>query len=353
MKDWNSLQGKAQSEALLNEIKGNIFEFLLASHLCRHHGVEGDFLRSFSQIGAGRALEDLKSYQEWLRGSDPELYTQLPVLANEVGQKLMEPDGVLSDLGLENIYVTGKSGAVAGQESFKEADLWLKTKKGDIPLSLKLCKKGAFVNTKSGGIRSFLTKYFGDFENAEVLQRELNEFLEQSFSMMAEGLYQWADLPYEEEGFKTQFSPAWVEHGYSELPGELAPEAREFLFAHYHRVITKLHNILKGFYERDGKLFGLSLAPLVGMGLENMVQVTCFHNENKEGGRYQLASLQSYGWQEFSQEMKSLKFGELQENISSFEIELGSKRLQIRVKPMNKFTVSALKVNCSLKEGGV
>jgi hypothetical protein len=350
MKDWNSLSGKAQSEALLNEIKGNIFEFLLASHLCRQFGVEGEFLRSFSSVGSGRALDDLKSYQTWLRSSDPELYSRLPELASEVGQKLLEKSGALNEVSLENIYVTGKAGAVSGQDSFKEADLWLKTKSGDIPLSLKLCKKGAFVNTKSGGIRSFITKYFSEFSRAESLQRELNNYLEQSFYEMAQSLYEWADLPFEQESFKTQFSPAWVENGFSELPGELPMEARKFLFAHYHRVITKLFNALEVFYLEDSELFGRSLGPLVGMGLENMVQVTCFHNESKSGGRYQLAELQSYGWREFQKGVQEMKFGKLHKDISSFEISFGRKRLQIRVKPMNKFTVSALKVNCSLKD---
>lgn len=350
MKDWQSLQGKAQSEALLNEIKGNIFEFLLAAQICRLKGIEGVFLRTFSQLGEGKALEDLKGYQQWLRSSDPELYSRLPQLAEEVATLLLAKEGPLADVELENILVTGKAGAVSGQESFGEADLWLKTTQGDVPLSLKLCKKGAFVNTKSGGIRSFIEKYFGEFPGVQDYQEKLNATLDKSFTLMAQELYEWADLPFDESAIKTQFSPEWVELGLSELPGELDPQAREILFTHYHRVISVLFSILHDLYEQDQELFKKSLAPLVGMSLENMIQLTCFHCEDKEQGRYQLASLQSYDWHEFSVGLGGLKFGPLQKKISSFEIYLGKKKLQIRVKPMNKFTVSALKVNCSLKD---
>ncbi len=360
MKDWHNLQGAAQSEALLNELKGNLFEYLVAHQLSVHFGGEGDFLRRFKEMSGGRAYADLKDYQSWLRSVDPDLYSRLPVLAKDVANHLIDGDFAnahksvkTKDFKVHHINVLGKSGAVSGQESFKEADILLETNQGDVPVSLKLCKTGAFVNTKSGGIRSFIEKYFSHFPKAKEYQSELNDFLEQSFTQMAEGLYQWADIDSSDEMIDSgvhgkQFSRAWVERGYSELPGELESEARTFLFHHYHRVIGRMHVIFKELIEQDRELFGLGLAPLVGMGLEQMIQVTCFHKEVK-GERYHLASLKSYSWADFQEDLKSLELRELQEEISSFEIGLGARRLQIRVKPMNKFTVCALKVNCSLK----
>ena len=46
---------------------------------------------------------------------------------------------------------------------------------------------------------------------------------------------------------------------------------------------------------------------------------------------------------------EDLFFHPLKKEVSSFSLGLKDKTLQIRVKPMNKFTVSALKVNCSVK----
>ena len=50
------------------------------------------------------------------------------------------------------------------------------------------------------------------------------------------------------------------------------------------------------------------------------------------------------------QELKTLKINGLKKGLSSFEIGLESLTLQIRVKPMNIFTVPAMKVNCSVKK---
>lgn len=354
MKDWQNLQGVAQSEALLNELKGNLFEYLVAQVLSVHFGLEGDFLRRFQAMGDGRAAHDLKSYQTWLRGADSDLYSRLPALAKEVGAHLVDVhEGILKGLPVKHISVLGKSGAVSGQESFKEADILLELEEGaSVPISLKLCKTGAFVNTKSAGIRSFIEKYFSAFDDAPKMQAELNLFLDQSFNQMANDLYEWADIPnddFEKEGPAKQFNPLWVENGYSELPGELPEDARQKLHQHYYRVIEKIFMIFQSFKEKDALLFARSLSPLVGMGLEEMVQVTCFHKEVK-GKRYQLASLKIFSWDDFKEGVKQLELRELQSEVSSFEVGLGARRLQIRVKPMNKFTVSALKVNCSLKE---
>ncbi|MCF8058445.1 MAG: hypothetical protein K9K67_04060 [Bacteriovoracaceae bacterium] len=345
MKVWQNLKGASQSEALLNEIKGNLFEYLVAQFLSRHFKCEGEFLRSFSEVANGKAMSDLQFYQSWLQSSDPDLYARLPGLSQKVSETLIASSLFKGKL-IKNVLVTGKSGAVSGQEDFKEADIWLQADGEDLPLSLKLCKRGAFVNTKSGGIRSFLTKYFSSFSKAPELQESLNQILDRSFQEMAESLYAWADIPLDLSDLGCrQFSSSWQ---LTELPGELPDEAREYLFLHYHRVISELHRSFQIFYEEDEVQFGRCLGSLVGMGLKNLVQVTCFHKEGKE--RYEFDSLKIYSWDEFNESLSDLTFSPLKEKISSFELGLGLNKLQIRVKPMNKFTVSALKVNCSLKE---
>ena len=66
--------------------------------------------------------------------------------------------------------------------------------------------------------------------------------------------------------------------------------------------------------------------------------------------KYNFDSVDLYTSKRF--ENVDVQFGELKPGISSFEIVFGKTTLQIRVKPMNKFTAPALKVNCSVKVKG-
>ncbi|MCR9206333.1 MAG: hypothetical protein NXH75_17260, partial [Halobacteriovoraceae bacterium] len=77
--------------------------------------------------------------------------------------------------------------------------------------------------------------------------------------------------------------------------------------------------------------------------------VTCFYDHKKED-RYLIKKIKGFGWTDLLKEIKTLSFPPAKEKISSFIMSFGAHDLQIRVKPMNKFTVCALKVNCSLKE---
>lgn len=343
-KDWSTLNAGAQSEALINEVKGNLFEYLVAFELARYWKVSGEFVRHFSGLSAGKAQSEMRHYQEWLRENDPELFTRLPLLAHEAAERFLAN---YQDLSITEVLLTGKSGAVSGQNHLMECDILLKEKERIIPISLKFCKHGAFVNTKSGGIRSFVQKYFDVFSEASIAQENLNNYLEQSFNQMALELYEWADI----EGAhlmekKGHFSPEWVQRGLPELPGELPEAPRSCLFAHYYRVIGKLYETLKSFHEQDASLFQKCLAPLMGFSDTDMIQLTLFHKST--GKRYELAGVEIEDWQG----EKELVFHPLKEGISSFSFGLGKKHLQIRLKPMNKFTVSALKVNCSVKTGG-
>ena len=54
---------------------------------------------------------------------------------------------------------------------------------------------------------------------------------------------------------------------------------------------------------------------------------------------------------DLDEELRSLKFRMDDKEKSSFEISLSKILLQIRCKPMNKFTVPGLKINCSIKKG--
>ncbi len=347
-KDWSTLNSQSQSEALINEVKGNLFEYLVAFELAQNWKLSGQFVSHFSSLFGGKAQNELRHYQDWLRENDPELFALLPGLAKKTAQKFLDS---YDDLAVNEVLLTGKTGAVSGQNSLKECDILLGLRdelkqQAFIPISLKFCKQGAYVNTKSGGIRSFIEKYFSVFKNAETYQKELNLYLEQSFNQMAQELYEWADLTDSHLMDKLgHFSPEWSERGLPELPGELPKDAREKLYSHYYRVVGKLYEFLFELYQKDKILFKNCLTPLLGFSDPHMVQLTLFHKKGE--GRYEVGTIELEEWKEEDE----LIFEGLKSGVSSFNFSLGKKTLQIRLKPMNKFTVSALKVNCSVKAG--
>lgn len=350
MKIWEELSGPQQTEALLNEIKGNLFEYLVGLGLCRRRGDEMGFLREFEEQDAGRAKDELVHYQSWLRENDPDLYARLPALSEQVVSFLLEREELSSTGPFKRVFVTGKRPGQKVEREHEEDLLIVLQDETEVPISLKICKKDAFVNTKSGGIRTFLEKYFSDFSGAKEAQSRVIEVLEKSFLKTSYKFYDWADLSWEEDdSSKSQFSPQWEESGLPTLPGELEEEPRSWLFEHYHTVISALYDEMVSFYREDEEKFIKCLGPIVGLGRQNLLQVTCFYDHQKDE-RYQLKTIKGFGWNDLAREMKSLSFPPAKDKISSFVMSFGGHDLQIRVKPMNKFTVCALKVNCSLKE---
>ncbi len=353
MKDWSTLEGSAQKEALLNELKGNIFEFLLGSSMARSFGHEGEFLNHFASLDGGKVHQDFNRYQSYLLEHDRELYLQLPKLSHQAMTFLREESDFFTGFTPIHTHLMGKWASSFNEGGdLKESDLVFVNEQGNSKgLSLKLCKAGAFVNTKSGGIRSFIEKYFCAFPQASSLQSDLNDYLDHSFGEMRDACYQWADLIFEEHSMsssKSQFDEQWQLAGHPVLPGQLPEDLKPQLHAHYQRIIRKLYDALGLLWNEDKEKFSQCLLPLVVLGSVEISQLTCFHKSNKDQ-RYLVDHFEYFNREYFYHSLIDLNWPELKEGISSFEIDLGLKNLQIRVKPMNTFIVSGLKVNCSVK----
>ncbi len=336
--------GKAtlsQKEAAINEFKGNLFEFLVGSWLSRKFGREAEFLKGFE----GPLRSQLVTYEKYLREYDPELVKRLPILARETARESFStlPKDIVQ------IFVVGKCPEFKKRERFKEADLLAFTKAGkEFLLSLKLCKTKAFVNTKSGGVRSFISKYFSGFNDALTWQQKISQLVEQSFLHMSYQLYEKAGLT-----FEGKFGEEWEEAGKSTLPGQLSKDDLVLVQDHYHRVIQEFYNAFVDFFKKDKEKFKKALLPLLGMGLENIIQITCYHGEKifkGERQRYQLKEIDIVTNNKLIYELENVSIEKLKKGLSSFEIRLKTFVLQIRVKPMNIFTVPAMKVNCSVKK---
>ncbi len=352
MKDWKTLEGSAQKEALLNELKGNIFEFLLASNLARHFQHEATFIQNFMALDEGKVHEDFNRYQSYLLDNDIELYLLLPGLAAKAKDYLLKETDFFTGFLPMQTHLLGKWASSFNQgDALKESDLVFVDAHGNAKgLSLKLCKAQAFVNTKSAGVRSFIAKYFSVFPESIDLQNELNTYLDQSFGAMRDECYQWADLVFNSEGetSRTQFDSQWKEQGLPVLPGELPDELKQILHQHYQRMIRRIYEALEYFWKTDREKFTLCLLPIVGLGTPEISQLTCFHKSSKES-RYLLDHFEFFNQIHFDESLHDISWPSLKEGISSFELDLGVKTLQIRVKPMNTFIVSGLKINCSVK----
>ncbi len=338
-KKYAPIDTLVQKEALLNEFKGNLFEYLVASLLARHYKIEGTFISSFG----GEIRKQLGEYEQWIRKNEPTLLSQLPILAKSLCDEL------ISELPkqVDNILVVGKSAGGSHDERFNEADILILENKNVIPISIKLCKDHSFVNTKSGGARSFLTKYFSQFETSASEQIAINESIDQNFLQMGHALYELAGLE-----FQGRFDDRWTNEGYPELPGQLNKEMNKKVVATYYCAISNLYSAMKRLWVSDKNTFLKSLYPLIGLGNQEMIQATCFHvatNKNGKLVKYNLARNHVLCGSELISSDLSYSFVDLKENISSFEIKFPKFVLQIRIKPMNRFTQAAFKDNSSVK----
>lgn len=331
-----------QIESLLNECKGNLFEFLVAQSLSRRFKQEDLFLLNLPKDFRGR----LQFYEETIRQFDSDLLKNLPKLANDVAQKL-EDYPLFKNKSHFSFTVIGKMVATNDNDLWNETDIVAIEKKPEGSekkhfLSLKLTKDHSYTNTKSAGIKSFIEKYFSTFnEQAAFYQKKLNLEVDESFHMMGHKLYSMID-----QEFKGHFDSRWSDH-YTELPGELSSEMKEVVHANYYRVGQKMREFLGELHKNDPEKFYQSLHTLCGFGNPDIIQVHCFHQNAH------LKDIQIKGHSDFfASDYREIQLKDLAIGMSSFDIVFKKIVLQIRVKPMNKFTTAAYKINCSIKIRG-
>lgn len=331
------MKDKKSKEALFNEIKGSLFEYLFARELARLNQVEPQFLKSIDQ-----------QYQTVLSQQDRmvrEFYPDLIPFLAQMGKESVKHFLACWEKPIEEVLLLGKFINTEMSESIKEADVLVKSEGVLYPVSLKLTKESAYVNTKSGGIKSFIKTYF-PFGEAEKFQESFNLFVDQIFHEMSFALHEEAGLEF------SGHYKAWVRAGLSELPGELEPHLRDHVHQFYNKVKTKLYEMLLSLYKENEPLFVKSLPSLCGFTDQRLCQLTCYHdfsNGEFSAGRIHF---ETFNPESFSK----INEWRLHPGLSYFDIELPDRILQIRVKSMNKFTSTAMKINCSIKfkrPGGV
>jgi hypothetical protein len=319
-------QGESKKEALFNEVKGSLFEYLVGKEIAVRAGDELSFQRSLDT----NYLSVLSQQDRMVRQFYPEMISFLSGVSRLTTDELEKFLGhKMSRPRLLGKFINSSLGAV-----IREADLAVDSGGSEKFISLKLNKKNAYVNTKSGGIKSFFSQYFPFVEPA--VQEKFNALVEMEFETMARELHQFHDIPYP-GNFQT-----WVKRGFSELPGELSDEERKILKGYYARIARDMHRIMSDLEIKNPVRFRQSLATLMGFGQTEVIQAVCFHDMKADTPPYlHIHELSSH-------ELEKAELLPFQ-NVSSVELNISEDLLQIRVKPMNKFTTTAIKINCSVK----
>jgi hypothetical protein len=321
-------QDQTKKEALFNEVKGSLFEYLISKKIANLTGEELSFLQSLDP----NYMMVLSQQDRMVR----QFYPEMLVFLDDVSTLTVEKISEYFQEAPTSPKLMGKFINSSLASELNEADLLITTSGGVIPISLKLNKKNAFVNTKSGGIKSFFSQYFPYMGPSR--QPAFNQLVDMEFSRMAAELHSIHEMDY------TGNFQDWVKSGLSELPGELPPEDRLVLKAYYGRIAKEMHSILSEAQKSSREKFGESLAPLMGFGNQNILQVICFHEFKAKA----LPQIEIHPYKEIEKHLINAKIRPFNDT-SSVEIQVGHWSLQIRVKPMNKFTTTAIKINCSVK----
>lgn len=320
-----------RQEALLNEYKGNIFEYLVGLDIARSLGFELEFLESITSD-----FQTMLTQQEqFVREYYPNLLKSLPKLATGLKDEITK---LIDFSGVYKVQIMGKAALAANDKRFDEADILLHGQNNIYPISIKLCKTKSFVNTKSGGLRSFFLKYF----SSPVAQKNFDKKINHIIDKMTFDLHSEADMDMD-----VNFSN-WLAADYPSLPGQLEGRFREIYLNSLYAMTNALYTEISKIYKEEKSKFVNSLMPLLGFGSNQIVQATTFYrNTNNE---YVLTQNLVEDFMCITKDKKSVVLKEFKKGKTSFDIDFPDRTLQLRVKAMNKFTSKSYKINCSVKK---
>lgn len=332
-------QSSKYIENLSNEYKGNLFEYLVGEELARILHLEANF---YTNIPANYR-QVLQNYTQNLKNINRSALTSLPKLAKNVANAIATFCLSEGANQFKNIFLIGKIENESIHAEFKEADLLLIQADGsNLPISLKLCKDNSYINTKSGGIKSFFAKYFIQFPHAELIQQLLNSKINFEFQKMLESLCEELAIPKNEDPLKIR--QAILNRGLSLLPGELPLSLQNRVLNYYYVIANFIYEKMYELYCSDRATFIKALQPICGMGNPSLLQVFVLHNG------YQLQTIKLQNLKKLEANLTEIEFIKSEQlSKSFFELTMPDYILQIRVKPMNEYLVPSLKINCSLK----
>lgn len=272
----------------------------------------------------------LRHYQAYIIEHDPELASFLAPEAKRTAEAILEID---KSRDWKRVSVLGKV-AANDQGLNHEGDLILESDQSTLPISLKVARKGSFLNTKSAGIRSCLTKYF----SASDEQEQLNQIQEMEFAKLSRSLEELNGLN------PTSDFSSWKQAGLDELPGSLKDEARVLLNDYYARLLASFSKSVEQIRETSPDKFIQATKSLSGFAHAEVIQVVMFYDRDQQGN-YRSGDIATYTTPHFKQ-LPQIRFDG---GNTSLYIQNDEFRLQLRIKPMNVFTTKAIKINSSMR----
>ena len=320
------MASSTQNHASLNEYKGNLFEYLVALEFSKKFNLEPSFITSLGP----NLMSTLLLYGEKVRKLKPDLVLSLPLLAKQTVRDCLQ---ILTLPQIDRIELQGKIQAKGGNEG----DICLSHNQGQYFISLKLAKANSFIHTKNAGIKTFFLEYFPLFDCGWI-QENLNSFLHDSFLQMGEELY------YENQmNFQGEWDEQWTDQGLSELPGELPLHLKKIVHNHHRRVLIKVYEHIRNLYKQHKENFKKCLYPLLGF-TEKITQVQVFHKS------HEFQSTTILNEKTLPQLTHFIHWPSKKIDTTSFFLDFSAHRFQLRVKPVNKFNIESLKVDCAIKQ---
>jgi hypothetical protein len=319
-------------EALLNEYKGNLFEFLVSHELSKLINQEQLFLECINP--SMRSM--LETQQSYIQKNAAFLLTDLPMLAQKTAHEINKK---LDLKEVSSIKVLGKIALASHDQEYEEADILINDKTQTYPISLKLTKSGSYINTKSAGLKSFIIKYFPNIKNSERMQKEFNERVKFLFDEMMMKMHEYYDISYQAD------LSEWKNQELPSLPGNLPSELRSLLHAHYHQVSACVYDILLELKANSLDEFTSGLKALMGDSREDLIHVTCFYHKKENSYEFDQCKIQKPR----RLLLENIKIFDNKQETSSIQIDVDGVSLVLRIKPMNTFIQGSFKLNCAIK----
>ena len=203
-----------------------------------------------------------------------------------------------------------------------------------------MIKHSSFINTKSAGAYSMFSKYFFD-DNA---QNSFSEDVSFAFNVFRRKFLEKHDL----HNAKGTFSEVLKNVGISDRPGALSGDERELLFTFYESCLESMAGVLESFINSKNTQFIHGIKKLCGFstGLDKLV--FCYKNNNDL-----LADSNTYieSWSDYEiNHLSDLVIKKRQESRSYIILVSPKVDIQLRIKPMNSFSTSGVKINVSVKK---
>jgi hypothetical protein len=326
-----------REQALLNEYKGNLYEYLVAVSLSSLYSCEAKFLTGLTQD----FRKMLVIQESFIREYFPNLLYDLPVLAKSLANDLFESLNIENTNSIE-IELIGKAAMASHDERYAEADILIRTGDINYPLSIKLSKAHAFVNTKSAGVKSFISKYFVSTNvNTSKLQNDLNIKTDKLIEELSLELHRVNDIEYSDDYVN------WISQNKPGLPGQLVGDSRVIYKSFLYSLNCEIYNTVSELYKANKEEFSRSILPLIGFSEKSIIQVTTYYKNVDD--RYHLYKNSIDSFNNIKNDLNLITLGERKENAANIDIFFKDRTLQLRLKAMNKFTSKSYKINCSVK----